>query len=59
MWAHTFIIVLHNNQYLYATHGNILSMENKHKKLFVIQAVKKALIMVALCNRADQYIFAL
>jgi len=28
----------HNN----ITHGNILSMENKHKKLFVIYAVKGA-----------------
>jgi len=36
--------VLHNNLYLYITHGNILSMKNKHKKLFVIQVVKKALI---------------
>ena len=40
----TLIIVLHNNLYLYITHGNILSMENKHKKLFVILALKKALI---------------
>jgi len=40
----TFIIVLPNNLYLFITHGNILSMDNKHKKLFVIQAVKRALI---------------